>query len=921
MPSNDSDAQPERLSGLGANDGKETREVRSPPLVDGVPAWLSFRRATIPDRVTEYLERPALTQRCMPTNRPITMLQAPGGFGKTTLLAECCRVLTGHGNPTAWLTMDEQDEPSTLETYLVFAFQRAGLDVLGPLRMNEAGRPLPNDRIEALLRAVVAHGKPCVLALDELERVTDPASVALLDRLLKSHVPGLHLAMACRQLPPGLEIANLVFEGKVEVLAVEDLRFSKPDIGRFFTRKLSRRELAAVAADSGGWPIALRIERNARARRVQTHALVMRGVAYNWVESRLWRQIEEDDRDFLLDVGLLDWMDAELLDEALGGTGRMRRLESLSAVAGLLEPVRGSGGKVWRLHALIREYCAECRRRTPRRFRSIHRRVATALARRGETVAAMRHAAEAEDADLIGRILSDAGGIRLMLWEGHHHRLVAADRYLTEETLARYPRLALARSIAQVVNGRLRDARQTLDTVAAKVAGTLAGDVRWDVDWCMARTILAHNACEPIGSEPVRHLASEHERLAKSSDVEPPVRALMEYALCQRCNQKAEFDTALERADRARRWLDAGSESIANLVDLQVGQIAMAQGRVQDANALYQGLLRNGTEDFLNDPRMVIFGKVLTWELDLERNRISGNDEVTRIPGEFWQTGSQFASYAAASAVAAELTLADRGVEEALSVVNQMLNHAYQAELPSLIRYLAGLRIAVLAEAGQVEEAERSWRIHVLPTVPAECLDLKFQSWREMEMLSCARLRLFIASGEFDDGQGLVRSLLEVASRRGLRRTLMRTLALATVLEEAAGNRAAAMSHLSAYVELFVQTDYARALVRERSVAVTLLTAFLDTDPDAPLRNAAQALLEEAAAGRAVTVPALSDREAEILARLNTQTDQQIGAALGITRYGVRYHLQNLFQKLGVRNRGAAVQRARSLGLAMPNPP
>ena len=901
-------------NGRDPTDATGHGQGRPPSPAEGVPAWLKMHRTAIPSPAIGYLDRPALTKRCLPTKRRITLVQAPGGFGKTTLLAQACRTASAQGVATAWLTLDEQDEASALEIYLALAVHRAGIDVFKPLRPTDGGSSPPHTRIDVLLRALRERRGVCILVLDETERVTDPECVALLNRLAASDVPGLHLALSGRELPHGLNIAAPVFGGAVEILSAEDLRFSRQDIQGFFDDNLSRRELTAVTAGSAGWPLAVRIEQNARKVKNRSRDRVVREVAHNWIESRLFDRLAEDDRELLLDAGLLDWMDTELLDEVLTGADLMARIESLPALSGLIEPVRGSRGNVWRLHPLIRGYCSERRRQlTPKRLRLIHRRIANALTQRGETVAAMRHAAKARDDALIGRILSDAGGIRLMFQEGQD-RLVAADRFLTEKTLAMYPRLAFVRSVAHIVVGRLREARQSLDIEARSISDGKPGDVQRDADWCVARSLLFQNACESLASEPIRRLVPTFERLAESPSLEPQLRASMEYALCQVHNYKAEFDAAQNRADRARRWLGP-QQGLLMLLDLQAGQAAMAQGRVPDAHAAYQRARANATRALLDDPRLVILGEVLTRELDLERNRIARSRDAGKIPSEYWQTGAQFSSYAAASAMAAELTLADEGAEAALATVNLMLQHAYDVDLPVFVRHLSGLRVSLLVEAGEVGMAERYWRAQDLPRSTAQCVDLKRQSWREMETLCCARLRLLVAQRKFDDGRALVRDLVGVASGRGLRRVLMRTLAIAVVLEESAGDRAAAIECLTSFVDLYAKTDYARALVRERAVAVPVLSAFLDANPQSPHRDAAQTLLGEAMAGGATLVPALSTREAEILERMDSQTDRQIGSALGITRDGVRYHAARLFAKLNVHDRKAAVRRARSLGL------
>ena len=136
--------------------GDEGAESGNGPATSG--ARLGDHRTAVPGPVTGYLHRPALEQRCWPTNRRLTLLKAPGGFGKTTLLAACCRVLAEEGVVTAWLSVDEADEPTAFDACLAFAFERAGVDVFGALD-TDAGRGGGEDRLTVLLRALERLGR------------------------------------------------------------------------------------------------------------------------------------------------------------------------------------------------------------------------------------------------------------------------------------------------------------------------------------------------------------------------------------------------------------------------------------------------------------------------------------------------------------------------------------------------------------------------------------------------------------------------------------------------------------------------------------------------------------------------------------------------------------------------------------------
>ena len=249
--------------------------------------WLLRQKISVPERAAGYFHRGELVELTLPTQRCVTVLMAPGGFGKTTLLAECCRRLAGDGVPTAWVSPDEQDEPGVLDSCIAFACQGAGLDIADGPEPDEAGRG-PESRAGFVLQAIAALGRPFVLAFDELERLANPASVRLLDFLLQ-HAPGnLHLALACRHLPVGLNIAGAVLEGRAAVLTTDQLQFSRTEVAEFFERRLSGSELDRLVAESAGWPFALRIARNGTQGGIGSNAVAVRNLVENWVESRLF---------------------------------------------------------------------------------------------------------------------------------------------------------------------------------------------------------------------------------------------------------------------------------------------------------------------------------------------------------------------------------------------------------------------------------------------------------------------------------------------------------------------------------------------------------------------------------------------------------------------------------------------------------
>ena len=859
----------------------------------------------------------------MPTRRRLTVLQASGGFGKTSLLAECCRRLRDDGVPTAWVSVGEQDEPGVLDAYIAYACRSAAADAVAGAE--KAARPDPGaaragneSRTALAVREIADLGGPFVLVFDELDRLENADSTALLDFLLERGPPNLHLAFACRQLPAGLNIAGAVLDGRAAILSADDLRFSRSEVAAFFVGELSKTRLAALMSESAGWPFALRIARNEVTSGRRGDVRAVQAFVENWVESRLFAGLGPEDREFLLDIGLFEWMDAALLDEALERSDSMHRIDTMPVLVGMLEPVQDGATDVWRLHPLIREHCVRQRfRDTPERFRAVHGRIAEALARRGHTVAAMRHAVEAGKRARAGEMLEHAGGICLYFREGEV-QLQAASRLLSEDLIKARPRLAMVRCVASVLSGRMEEARERYRCIAVAVDGLVddAGDAALELaaEKCMVRGMIAHRGSECVGSALVRTHLADVAQLAQSTRIDAVTRGFMEYSLCMAGNMTGNFETALEHGARARQCF-AESPYMKMAIDIQEGQVAMAEGRVQDSAALYRRALGVAKENYVIYAEPVAVCEVLLQELAVECGHAVPRAEPARVPEALECGNSCFQSYAAASGEVVERKLREEGVESALAGVEEMLTYVRRARLPALERFGSALRVAALAVAGRIGDAEDSWKSDDLPEQSADCLDLTSQTWREMEVLSCAWLRLMIGKVRFDEGRDFAEDLRALAAARGLRRTLMRALALSMVLEIRAGETTAAAGHLRAYLRLYAQTPYAGPLVREREDCGPVVTAFLDGGTDPAVEETARSLLAAMERASAGGWTALSEREFDVLQRLDKQRDKQIAAELGLSTFGVRHHIRKLFAKLGVRKRGEAVGRARELGL------
>ncbi len=737
----------------------------------------------------------------------------------------------------AWLSLDEEDEPGSVARYFSLAFQRAGVESAdkGAGRAGDAATGAPGAeadsqadyRINLLLRALEHHGGPCVLALDEVERLRNPEAVAALNVLLRRAPANLHVGMAYRERPLGLEVAMLAFEGNAATLTVEDLRFSPPDITRFFQQQLTSQEFNSVVARSAGWPIALRIYRNAGPEGAEIPGPRGGGdLVAGWIETRLWRGISAGDLDLVLDIALFDRIEPDLVEEAAGLRNAGRRLASLRALAGLFSTTGGNGSAM-QLHPLIKEHCEKRRfEETPERFRALHRAIAEALSRRGRPVEALRHAAEAGDTELLGRLAESTGGVRLWLEEGLE-ALRTVDRLLSEDVLTRFPRLTLLRCAALTVSDHIAAAKRVYHAAAVRTAGFTrdregGDDTALQDDHLLANGLVEMCGCDPFGG-PMSEMLPMAIAMAEGSDIPPLYRGMFSLGICMMQNQRTGFDAAVEWAGRAREEFAEGSPYLAH-VDFQLGSMAMARGRADEARWRYGRALEVARASHLRDAGAMLLGQVLSAELEVEGSAGAVGAEGAQLsPRVLGECGAWLDIHAASAEVRAEFALQGGGAAAALAVVHQAHEHAQRTERARLARFLSALRVSVLLSGGDVEEAESAWRAGRLPEDAAACIDLETQGWREAEMLACTRLRLLNAQGAFDAARELGRALLSMAEERQLVRTSMRGLALAMALERRAGDEAGARAHLVAYLQLFSGSGYARPLARERDSALLLL--------------------------------------------------------------------------------------------------
>ncbi|MGD9147374.1 MAG: hypothetical protein PVI80_17530, partial [Anaerolineae bacterium] len=259
--------------------------------------------------------------------RKLTLISAPAGFGKTTLLSACAAHC---GLPVAWLGLDGADnDPARFLAYLVAALRSIepgiGQGILGALQRPQAPPVAP--LLVGLINDLAAIPAPFVLVLDDYHTIEAGAVHDAVAFLLDHQPPKMHLLIATRTDPP-LPISRLRGLGQLTELRQNDLRFSLDEAAEFLNEAmglgLSSEEIAALASRTEGWIAGLQMAavsmrgRDDRAGFVHAFAGSHRHVLDYLMEEVLVQQ-PPGVQTFLLQTAILDRLTAPLCDAVLDG--------------------------------------------------------------------------------------------------------------------------------------------------------------------------------------------------------------------------------------------------------------------------------------------------------------------------------------------------------------------------------------------------------------------------------------------------------------------------------------------------------------------------------------------------------------------------------------------------------------------------
>ena len=877
--------------------------------------------------------------------RKLTLVSAPAGFGKTTLVSEW---LGAQPRASAWLTLDAADaEPARFLSYLVAALQtvQPGLadDVLSAL---QSPRPPSTGWLTtALLNGLASLHDDTVLVLDDYHVLDARAVDEMLAALLEHLPPRLHLVLTTRE-DPDLRLARLRARGQLTELRARDLRFTPDETATFLNElmglDLSSEDLAALEARTEGWIAGLQLAALSMRGREDLSGFIHafagdhRYIVDYLAEEVLQRQPERV-RRFLLRTSILERLSGPLCDAVTGGEGSEGVLRSLERGNLFLVPLDDT--RLWyRYHPLFADVLrAHLDQEPSEDVRTLHRRASAWHEADGSPSDAVRHALAGEDAERAARLIEASW--RSMDSSFQSAAWLAWAQALPEERVRARPVLGAGYAWALLNAGELEAAEERLREVERRMASpaeptasapttvapsttppttapltedeeayrSLPGTV------ASARAYLALAHSDPAAS--VRHARRALALLPADDHVGRGV-PLGILALAHWANGDLQEAHSI-LADAMAGFRAAGQAAPAISGVFALADIRRAQGSLRDARRTYEEALRFVAQQ----PEPLLPGMAELYvglaELEREQGEAEAAEAHLREAEALGERAVLPGDEARLRGAMAALEAASGRPERAFALLEEADRLRIRGPMPDL-RPVAALRARIWIEQGRIELARAWMRERALPAWD----DLGFV--REYEHLVVARVLLALhrqgASSEAGrDAERLLELLGSAAEAHARTGSWVQVRVLQALARQAHGDLDSALERLAGalvaaepegYVRTFVDEGAAmKALLREaveRGVAAgyagRLLAAF----------GPAQARSPAGGSG----LDALTEREGEVLRLLDSElSGPEMARELRVSLNTVRTHVKNVYSKLGVSNRRSAVRRARDLDL------
>ena len=901
-----------------------------------MPAALLQTKFHIPTLLPSLVPRPRLfTKLNANLQGKLTLVAAPAGFGKTTLICDWLHQIM---LPAVWLSLDAGDnELQRFLRYLIGALQKAqprlGHETLPLLQLPQLA-PV-DELLTPLLNDLAALPQKLILVLDDYHVIEAPVIHQAMTFLVERLPPQLHLVITSRTNPP-LPFARLRGRGELTELRAVDLRFTTEETVAFFQHfaalSVTPADLALLTARTEGWIVGLQLAALSLEHQTDVTAFVQGFSGSNrfvldYLMEEVLAQRPAAVQTFLLTTSVLERMCGSLCDALLGdtlGQPAQRLLQEIEQ-ANLFIIALDDERYWYRYHHLFGSMLQQrLRQAAPERIAELYQRASRWFEAQGLLDEAVEHARRAGDMARVIQLVEPE--IRSLIMRGFFDTATLWLATLPAALIQERPRLLIAQAwlrLFEIPIGNIEDALRQAESCLAPTAEQSTAHPETDATLALLAEIVALRAAEAgiSGKPQALPLAQEALRLAGADNLF--VHSIISYALASfdwDSGQWAAIQQTFQRAITAAQA--TGNVIIAASVRYSFAMFHWQQGELAGADAL----LTQSEAFTKSQPNRWPWPIVdSVWvgrgRLCYERNELAQALSLLQAGVELAQRRRNLYVIIDGYLTLAWVHQAQGNGALAQAALAQATTLVSKATRPGVRPLVAAHQARLWLAQGQAERAT-AWAQAYAQAADGE-------TTRRHPAQALALAAIYIAQG--GEAMPLALALLarltattsEWASHR------LQIYALQALALHRLGQPMAARQALKQAMTIGETAGYVRLLVDQGPALAPLLAQL----PASPYRDqilalwAAEqtAMLTQQAGPGPVTAPRtlhqpllepLSTRELEVLRLVVADaSNQEIAARLVITVGTVKNHMTNILGKLGVANRRAAIRRAAELGL------
>ncbi|HSL29745.1 MAG TPA: LuxR C-terminal-related transcriptional regulator [Anaerolineales bacterium] len=858
-------------------------------------------------------------------DKKLTLIAAPAGFGKTTLLSDW---IPQSPRCVTWLSLDNGDnDPVKFWAYFIASLQslwpQLGAHALTLLQSSTA--PAITSILTVLINETTAFEEMFAVVLDDYH-VIEAKSIHETLTFLIDHLPdNMHLVIASRVDPP-LQLSRLRVHDQLTEIRANDLRFTAEEADAFLVQvmnlELSANQVQALGIRTEGWIAGLQIAglsmqgRDDLSEFVQTFSGSHRHILGYLADEVLNRQPQKV-LDFLLYTSILDQLCGTLCDAVPEGMDSQAVLEGLEHSNMFILPM-DEEGKWFRYHHLFAEVLrARLKKTQPERLPELHRRASQWLETSGRAAEAIDHAISGKDFPRAAHLI--AGIVQSYNNRGAGGTLIHWIDQLPEELVFENADLFSYKGWLLYLAGRVNDAKDYADKARAYITVDTPSVARGRLAYLDSQFAIAKGDMSAVQA-----FALESIEMIGESDVFFRILALMTIASVQ--TMVGNTKDAIHHLREAVRIGEHSGQpfptltahaKLANQLNIQ-GSLQEARAVCQHAMSLY--LDSSGQPSPISSIAFVEAAKLAYEEDDMEALRqyigvATRLEEVLSIPGLSFEINYIQSLFEGAKG----------NLGSALALARMGRANAEQMGLRGYIAVFTALEADLLLRLNDVT-ALNKW-IDSASSTFAGCDQL-------LNMYgSIVYARFLIQERNLSAAAELISRMEEAARHSNYIRPLLTLLSLKAILYKWQGDSEKAHRSLEEALYLAILQKYRRVFIDEGEPMRMLLldyhsvvkqrTASMDNSETIQalayldrLLAAFPARREPGAPVNGVLPESLSDRERDILRLIATgRSNQEIADILVIAVSTVKTHINNLYGKLGTNRRTEAIAIARDLGL------